>query len=72
MDQEHIEQYILGNESVLDKPPLGLMPKSIHQTKRFHEICAAIVRYYDSGKELPIEWIEEYNELVGIVRGLNG
>ena len=46
------------------RPPLGLVPKWVRQKERYYEVCEAIARYYDAGKKIPIEWIEEYNELV--------
>lgn len=50
------------------KPPLGLMPKKLHYERltaeRFNEVCGAIVRYYNAGLKINVEWIEEYNELV--------
>ena len=50
------------------KPPLGLIPKKIHDefvmVERFNEVCGAIARYYNAGMKIPIEWIEEYDELV--------
>lgn len=46
------------------KPPLGLIPKKFKQQERFLEVCGAISRYYNAGIKIPIEWIEEYNELV--------
>ena len=53
------------------KPPLGLIPKRFHdervRAERFNEVCGAIVRYYDAGLKIDIEWIEEYNELVECV-----
>ncbi len=47
-----------------DKPPLGLKPKYIHDQERFHEVCGAISRMYQAGREIQIDWIEEYNEYV--------
>jgi hypothetical protein len=44
--------------------PIGIMPKYIWDDKRFHELCLAITRYYSEGLEIPIEWIEEYNEYI--------
>ena len=32
--------------------------------KRFNDICEAIVRYYNTNWPIPIEWIEEYNDLI--------
>lgn len=59
-----------GNEVLADisnsavRPPLGLVPKWVRQKERYYEVCGAIARYYDAGKKIPIEWVEEYNELV--------
>ncbi len=50
------------------KPPLGLIPREFHEEQvkreRFNEVCGAINRYYTAGREINIEWVEEYNELV--------
>lgn len=46
------------------KPPEGLMPKEIHDMHRVHDIKMAITRYLEHRKPIPLEWIEEYNELV--------
>lgn len=48
------------------KPPIGLTPKHIVQNLRMTEILAAIERYLNAEQIIPIEWIEEYNELVQI------
>lgn len=47
------------------KPPLGITPKSLHYKLRIEEIGEAIVRYLNEDYVIPVEWIEEYNELVG-------
>lgn len=44
--------------------PIGLYPRYLREESRFLEVCAAISRYYNSGTKIPIDWIEEYNELV--------
>ncbi len=46
------------------KPPLGLIPRWVQVEQRYCAVCAAISRYYNAGKKIPIEWIEEYNELI--------
>ena len=51
-----------------ERPPLGLIPKEVWQSKRFKEVCEAITRYYTSGFQIPLEWVEEYNELVVVVK----
>lgn len=52
----------------ITKPPIGLMPKKIHDEKvemnRYIEVCSTIERYFNSDLKINIEWIEEYNELV--------
>jgi hypothetical protein len=49
------------------KPPLGLMPKKIHNELRLNDIVAAIVRYMNNKEQIPEEWIKEYNELTKLV-----
>lgn len=51
-------------ESPVKKPPLGVMPRELWNEKRRTEIEEAVGRYIESGKPIPAEWIEEYNELV--------
>lgn len=50
------------------KPPLGLVPKIIHDTSRLHEVRSAIARYYDAGLVMPIKWVKEYNQLIKITK----
>ena len=47
----------------MDKPPLGLMPRSIHRDHRIKEILEAMQRYADKQKAIPEEWFEELMEL---------
>lgn len=49
----------------INRPPLGLKPRSIWEDERICAIGRAIKGYFNEGKKIPIEWIEEYNELVG-------
>lgn len=44
-------------------PPLGLMPRSIHNQHRAQEIVAAMDRYIDASKKIPRAWIEELMEI---------
>ena len=44
-------------------PPLGIIPKYLHDEKRFNEIAKAIYNYSLQGLQIPIEWVQEYNEL---------
>jgi len=59
----------LEKDAKTERPPLGLLSKSIHKEKRFYDVCAAISRYYNVGWEIPIEWVEEHNELVTKIGG---
>ena len=45
------------------RPPLGLTPRWVHEMERFEEIIAAMKRYSEAGLSVPIEWIEELDEL---------
>ena len=56
---------ITMEETTYDKPPQGLMPRSVHEYERFREVKLAMKRYYDAELEIPIEWVEEYNYLLG-------
>jgi len=48
----------------MEKPLLGLRPKWAADQARFVEVCEAISRYWQSGREIPLDWIREYNDLV--------
>lgn len=52
--------------------PLGLAPKLVWQNNRITQILEAINRYTTAGREIPIRWVEEYNELVADVRKQEG
>ncbi|MER2057169.1 MAG: hypothetical protein ABTA16_00015 [Niallia sp.] len=46
------------------KPPIGLIPKHIISEQRLRDIDSAIERYMEVKRSIPIEWIEERNELI--------
>ena len=52
------------NKKKIMKPPIELRPKFESNKERLNEVRSAIVRYYDAELKIPIEWIEEYNELI--------
>jgi hypothetical protein len=58
------------------KPPLGLCPKDIwernNNVDRLNEVRGVIARHYDAGLKIRTEWIEEYNELIEFVLGIDG
>jgi len=47
-------------QSLYEKPPLGLKPKSIADEERHDEVCQAIIRYMTSKKPIPDKWLKEY------------
>ena len=47
-----------------EKPPLGVMRQKVHDEIREGELGAAIIRYVEAEKEVPIEWVDEYNEII--------
>lgn len=49
------------------KPPIGLTPKRIWLSMRFNDIKSAIERFMADNHTIPIEWIEEYNELAELI-----
>ena len=53
-----------------EKPKLGLVPKRIHNQQRAEDIQFSIMANFENEKPIPIEWVEEYNELVGELNAL--
>ena len=47
-----------------DKPPLGLTPRYIWNTKRMADILDAMKRYSDAQKSIPACWVLELRELI--------
>lgn len=52
------------NESKKAIKDIDVMPKFIWDRKRIDMIKDGIKRYIDVNKAIPVDWIEEYNELV--------
>jgi hypothetical protein len=50
---------------IMEKPLLGLTPKRIVELQRANDIMEAVHRYFSRNKPIPIEWIQEYNDIVG-------
>lgn len=50
------------------KPPIGLVPRSVFEVvtrqQRTKDIFAAMQRYAEAGKNVPVEWIDELKELI--------
>ena len=50
--------------SVAVKPPIGIKPHEVWVEERVCDLIAAINRYMEVEKEVPIVWLEEYNALI--------
>lgn len=50
------------------KPPIGLVPRNIFEDnmrqQRANDILAAMQRYAEASKAVPVEWIDELKEFV--------
>ena len=66
MDYIPNERTPLGKipEELMQKPPLELMPKKLHNEQRYSAVERAISNYYFSGLTVPAEWINEFNDLL--------
>ncbi|MFL1672632.1 hypothetical protein [Paenibacillus dendritiformis] len=49
---------------MIKKPPLYVMPQYIWNQKRIDDLLTAIGQFIEISYPIPIELIEEYNELV--------
>lgn len=45
-------------------PPVGLIPKKVHDNHRINEIFDAMKRFSEAEYPIPIEWIDELIELL--------
>jgi len=62
-----IHQHAISNlkdQDYVKKPPLGIMPKYLHDERRFKEIRDVIKSYADGYQYINPEWVTEYNELM--------
>ena len=76
-NQSHLKGWLFNLNDVKEErekqtiKPIGLKPKLISNLERLEEIKCAIVRYYNAELKIPIEWIEEYNELIDATKNKN-
>ena len=45
------------------KPPIGVMSREMWNRQRRKDLADAMARYLEAGMKIPVEWIEEYNEI---------
>jgi len=71
-----MNKILQGGGNLMERPvesPLGIIPKNIWKKQRLGELRGAVERYLEANQRIPIEWIEEYNELLeGIRKGGDG
>lgn len=46
------------------KPPLGVMPRDLHDEARLRELLEAVLRYLDAKQKIDPEWIQEISDLL--------
>ncbi len=46
------------------KPPLGVKPQKLHDDQRREDLGSSINRRIAAEIEIPIEWVDEYNEII--------
>lgn len=47
------------------KPPIGIIPRHIHESSRLIDILEVILRYVRADMRLREEWISELGDLMG-------
>ena len=47
----------------MSKPPIGITPRWLLDEERAIEIKQAITRYNEADYPIPIEWVQELNEI---------
>ena len=60
----YLDYALKDNPGHFNKPPLGLMPHKFWVEERITNILQAVNRYIEDDREIPTEWIEEYNKLI--------
>ena len=51
----------------MKKPPIGIIPKLIHDRERFEELQAAIMRYLWDDREISVDSISQVAQAVGFI-----
>lgn len=56
----------------MEKPPVGVKPRWIMDELRFDELVQAFGRHFKGCYPIPIEWVEEYNEICERLKRVRG
>lgn len=52
-----------------NKPPIGIVPRYIHNSNRTVKILDAMERYSKASRSIPVEWIDELRDLINELIG---
>ena len=47
-----------------EKPPIVILSQQVHDEARKHDLAEIMIRYLESNKEIPLDWVDEYNEII--------
>lgn len=64
--------YVMVPDQCYVKPSLGITPRFIWNEQRITDIKEAIERRTKAFEEIPVEWINEYNELLTNLNAVRG
>lgn len=56
---------------MIEPSPLGITPRFIMAENRFADIDDAIKRFVEAYQPIPVEWIEERNEIIDYLNKRN-
>ena len=56
----------------MEKPPVGVKPRWLMDELRFDELVQAFGRRFIGYYPIPIEWVEEYNEICERLKRVRG
>lgn len=56
----------MDESPAVDKPPIGIKPRKIHDFQRLTELFTAVLRYMESEKKVPWEWVDEIRDLINV------
>lgn len=59
-----VEKWSVENSEKTAKPPIGIIPRYLHDEERLHHIVDGINRYAEAHKDIPAEWVGELLELL--------
>lgn len=56
----------MDESPTVDKPPIGIKPRKIHDFQRLEELFEATLRYMEAKKKVPREWVDEIRDLINV------